>query len=129
MDGVITCRKCPNFGVYPTWTFDSRRRPLMDIATLRDFIIVIYGSLGIVLCIMLGVFAFMLFLKVWSIMKDVMSIMEKLKIISDYVSKEIVEPLIDLSVAIHSATEGINQLRHFLTGKGRKTNDGKRIDT
>lgn len=94
----------------------------MDIATLRDIIIIIYGSLGIVLCIMFGVFAFLLFLKVYSILKDVMSLMEKVKIISAYVSKEIIEPLIELSVVIHSAAEGLNQLRRIFTGKGRKEN-------
>jgi hypothetical protein len=95
----------------------------MDIATARDIIIVIYGTLGIVLSIMLGVFAFLLFLKTYSIVKNVTSIVEKAKIIADYVSKEIVDPLIELSVAVHSAAEGLNQLRRILTGKGRKENE------
>lgn len=95
----------------------------MDIATMRDIIIIIYGSLGIILSILLGVLALLLFLRVYSILKDVMSVVEKVKIISAYVSKEIIEPLIGLSVAIRSASEGLSGLMRILTGKGRKTND------
>lgn len=97
----------------------------MDIATFRDIIIIIYGILGIVLGILgivlliaLGVLAFFLYGKVSSILDDVKSIMNKVKTISSYASREIIEPLIGISVAIGSAAEGIRQVRRMFTGKG-----------
>ena len=90
----------------------------MDIATIRDIIIIIYGSLGIILCIMFAVLALLLFLRVYAILNDVMAVMNKIKTITNYVSKEIIAPLIELSVVIHSATDGLRKIRKILTGKG-----------
>jgi hypothetical protein len=90
----------------------------MDIATLRDFVIVIYGSMGILIVLALGVIAFLLYGKVAQILDDVICVMNKVKTISAYASKEVIEPLIALSVAIQSAAEGLRQLRRIFTGKG-----------
>ncbi len=93
----------------------------MDIAFLRDLILVIYGILGILLLLMIIVLAFLLYGRVASILDDVKSIMAKVKTISSYATREIVEPLIGISVAIESAAEGIKQVRRIFTGKGGNT--------
>lgn len=89
----------------------------MDIATIRDIIIIIYGVLGIVLGIMgivlmivLGVLVVKLYRKVSLILDDVKSIMDKVKTIASYASREIIEPLIGISVVVQSAAEGIRQV-------------------
>jgi hypothetical protein len=90
----------------------------MDVATIRDLIIITYGILGIVLLVSGAVLAFLLYGKVAPILDDVNSIMDKVKTLSTYASKEIVEPLIALSVAIQSVAEGLRQLRRIFSGKG-----------
>jgi hypothetical protein len=90
----------------------------MDDATIRDLIIITYGILGIVLLVSGAVLAFLLYGKVAPILDDVNSIMDKVKTLSTYASKEIVEPLIALSVAIQSVAEGLRQLRRIFSGKG-----------
>jgi len=89
----------------------------MDVATLRDLIIIAYGILGIVLLVSAVVLAFLLYGKVAPILDDINSIMDKVKTLSTYASKEIVEPLIALSVAIQSVAEGLRQLRRIFSGK------------
>ena len=93
----------------------------MSIAELRDLVIIIYGLLGIFLVIAGIVLAFFIYTKVASILDDVKSMTDKAKAITAYASKEIVEPLIGISVIIESAAEGLRQLQRIFTGKGRKS--------
>lgn len=94
----------------------------MSIADFRDLIIIIYGILGIFLVLAIIIISFFMYSKVSVILEDVKSISEKAKVLSAFVSKQVVEPLIELSVLIESSTEGIRQAGRIFTGKRRNNN-------
>ena len=94
----------------------------MSIADWRDLVIIIYGILGIFLVLSVIILAFFIYTKVSSILDDVKSISDKAKVLADYTSKQVVEPLIGLSVLIESATEGIRQAGRIFTGRRRNNN-------
>ena len=94
----------------------------MSIAEVRDLVIIIYGLLGIFLLLAVIILAFFIYTKVSSILDDVKSISDRARVLSSYASKQIVEPLIGLSVLIESATEGVRQVGRIFTGKRRNNN-------
>jgi hypothetical protein len=92
----------------------------MNIAEIRDLIIIIYGALGIAISFVLLILSLVVFWKVLSLLKEIQRLMNKVKIISSYAARELVEPLIGLAVLIQSVSEGIQQVKNIFSGKGRK---------
>ncbi len=92
----------------------------MSIGDIRDIVIIVYGILGVFLLLSVIILAIFIYTKVASILDDVKSITDRAKLISSYASKEIIEPLIGLSVIIESATEGVRQFGRIFTGRRRK---------
>lgn len=94
----------------------------MTIADWRDWIIVIYGALGIIFIIVLAILAFVLYQRVMDILNDVKSIADKAKTLASYAAKEIVEPLVNISATVQGAAEGLRGIQRIF-GKGGKQND------
>ena len=94
----------------------------MDVAVLRDWVIVIYGGMGILISIIIAIIAIVFSIKTYGILEDVEVIVEKAKIITSYVTKEIVEPLIDLAVLVQNLHAMVHKARNMFPGKGRKSN-------
>jgi hypothetical protein len=89
----------------------------MDVATFRDIIIIIWGIIGIIFLIAVGILAFLLYSKVSNILNQTKEITTKAKVLADYATREVVEPLIGLSVLVHSVTEGAQQVQRMFTGQ------------
>ncbi len=97
----------------------------MTLADFRDLIIVIWGILGIIFLIAIAILAFFLYSKVSSILGDAKTIMYKVKTISNYASREVVEPLIGLSVLVHSVAEGAQQAQRVFFGRRGNGSGGR----
>ncbi len=94
----------------------------MSIAEFRDIIIIIWGILGIIFLIAIAILSFFLYSKVSIILNDVKNITEKAKTISSYASREVIQPLIGLSVLVNSVTEAARDISRMFSSKGRKNN-------
>jgi hypothetical protein len=89
----------------------------MDLATWRDLVLVIWGSIGVLALIFICIIIFLFYRKTASLIESADSVVVQVGGVVDYVDKEVIRPVTQMGTMIEGIIKGINLIREIFKKK------------
>jgi hypothetical protein len=89
----------------------------MDLATWRDLVLVIWGSIGVLALIFICIIIFLFYRKTASLIESADSVVVQVGGVVDYVDKEVIRPVTQMGTMIEGIIKGINLIREIFNKK------------
>lgn len=96
----------------------------MTIEWFRDLVIIIYGLVGAVFLIALGIMAFSLYRRLKAILDSLKVTSSNIEEISNVAKEQIVRPIIQVGSVFQAITKWIEEISGYLKKSKKEVNDG-----
>lgn len=89
----------------------------MNLADWRDLMIVIWGAVGILILIFVGVIIFLFYRKLSTLLDSANYVVDKVGYVIDYTDEEMVRPIMKLGAMIKGIIQGIEVFKKIFHNK------------